>query len=82
MLETGCWMLDAGYWMLDAIKLESLEARKLEGRFGDSVLAFQPSSIMAFQPNICEVNMEGQVRAHVIITGRVQGVFFRVETQA
>jgi acylphosphatase len=58
-----------------------LEARKLEGRFGDSVLAFQLSSIMAFQPNICEVNMEEQVRAHVIITGRVQGVFFRVETQ-
>ena len=27
------------------------------------------------------VNMEEQVRAHVIITGRVQGVFFRVETQ-
>ena len=25
--------------------------------------------------------MEKQVRAHVIITGRVQGVFFRVETQ-
>ena len=25
--------------------------------------------------------MERQVRAHVIITGRVQGVFFRVETQ-
>ena len=26
-------------------------------------------------------NMKEQVRAHVIITGRVQGVFFRVETQ-
>ncbi len=25
--------------------------------------------------------MEKQVRAHVIISGRVQGVFFRVETQ-
>ena len=25
--------------------------------------------------------MEKQIRAHVIISGRVQGVFFRVETQ-
>ena len=25
--------------------------------------------------------MEKQVRAHVVISGRVQGVFFRVETQ-
>ncbi|MBW2178269.1 MAG: acylphosphatase, partial [Deltaproteobacteria bacterium] len=25
--------------------------------------------------------MENKVRAHAIITGRVQGVFFRMETQ-
>ena len=58
-----------------------MEARKLESRFGNSVLTIQPFSIIAFQPNICEVNMEKQVRAHAIISGRVQGVFFRVETQ-
>jgi acylphosphatase len=28
-----------------------------------------------------EVNMEKQVRAHAVISGRVQGVFFRAETQ-
>jgi acylphosphatase len=28
-----------------------------------------------------EVCMEKQVRAHAVISGRVQGVFFRVETQ-
>jgi acylphosphatase len=28
-----------------------------------------------------EENMEKQVRAHAVISGRVQGVFFRMETQ-
>ena len=28
-----------------------------------------------------EVIMENKVRAHAIITGRVQGVFFRMETK-
>ena len=34
-----------------------MEARKLEGKFGGCVFAFRPSSIIAFQPNICEVTM-------------------------
>lgn len=29
----------------------------------------------------CEVTMEDKVRAHAIISGRVQGVFFRMETK-
>jgi acylphosphatase len=44
-------------------------------------LAFQPYSIIAFKPNTYEVCMEKQVRAYAVISGRVQGVFFRVETQ-
>jgi acylphosphatase len=36
---------------------------------------------MAFKLNTCEVAMEKQVRAHAVISGRVQGVFFRAETQ-
>jgi acylphosphatase len=28
-----------------------------------------------------EVNMKKKVRAHVIVSGRVQGVFFRMETK-
>ena len=58
-----------------------MEAWKLGGRYTDSFLAFQPLSFIACKPNTCEVNMEKQVRAHAVISGRVQGVFFRAETQ-
>ena len=58
-----------------------MEAWKLAGRSDDSSLAFQPPGIIAFKPNTCEVNMAKQARAQAVISGRVQGVFFRVETQ-
>ena len=58
-----------------------MEAWKLASRSDDRSLAFQPPGINPFKPNTCEVNMEKQVRAHAVISGRVQGVFFRVETQ-
>jgi len=44
---------------------------------------FQPLSLFNNQSSIVNflgVNMEKKVRAHVIIKGRVQGVFFRVNT--
>ncbi len=58
-----------------------MEAWKLGGRPGDSSSAFQSPGIIAFKLNTCEVNMAKQVSARVIISGRVQGVFFRLETQ-
>ena len=58
-----------------------MEAWKLAGGSDDSSLAFQPPGIIAFKPNTCEVAMEKQVRACAVISGRVQGVFFRLETQ-
>ena len=58
-----------------------MKAWKLGSRDDDSSSAFQPHSFIAFQPNTCEVCMRKQVRAHAVISGRVQGVFFRAETQ-
>ena len=58
-----------------------MEAQKCEGRSDDSSVSIAPPGIIAFKLKICEVNMEKQVRAHAVISGRVQGVFFRAETQ-
>ena len=61
--------------------LKSLEAWKLQGRYDGRALAFQPPGIIAFKLKTCEVIIAKHVRVHVIISGRVQGVFFRAETQ-
>jgi acylphosphatase len=42
--------------------------------------AYWLTSLVA-KSSIYEVCMEKQVRAHAVISGRVQGVFFRAETQ-
>ena len=47
----------------------------------DLMIAMQPPGIIAFKPKNYEVDMEKQVRAHAVISGRVQGVAFRFETQ-
>lgn len=39
------------------------------------------SKVPAGQQLISGVSMENKVRAHVVIRGRVQGVFFRLETK-
>ncbi|MDM8551359.1 acylphosphatase [Desulfobacterales bacterium HSG2] len=43
-----------------------------------SVGGWQLSSIFNFKGGII---MEGRAKAHVIVSGKVQGVFFRAETQ-
>jgi acylphosphatase len=44
-------------------------------------LAFQPPGFIAFKPTIYGVVMENKIRAHAVVRGRVQGVFFRMETK-
>jgi len=58
-----------------------LEVWKLCGRSDDSYLSFQPPGIIAFMPTTSGVIMETKTRATAIISGRVQGVFFRMETK-
>jgi acylphosphatase len=44
--------------------------------------ASQATRLPVFQPKInCEVAMDEKVRARAVISGRVQGVFFRMETK-